>query len=82
MTKEEMIILRMNMLGGMDAYIRDVIGDDYTTAKWDMCGVPDGADEEELTAIAEDSVEWCRICALFGNIMMTKRAVNAEIEKE
>ena len=77
MTREEMIILRMNMLGGMDAYIREVIGDDCTTAKWDMCGVPDGADEEEIMEIAEDEHEWARICTYFGSIVKT-----IEMDKE
>ena len=69
MTKEEMIILRMNILGGMDAYIRNAIGDDYITERWNAFGVPDGADEEELTEIAENSNEWARVCAYFGELI-------------
>lgn len=67
MKNDEMIILRANILGGMNAYIRDVIGDDDITERWDMFGVPDGADEEEIMEIAEDESEWIRICAYFGS---------------
>lgn len=69
MKNDEMIILRTNILGGMDAYIRDVIGDDDITEKWDAYGVPDGADEEEVMEIAEDDAEWARICGVFGSIV-------------
>lgn len=70
MTREEIVILRMNILGGMDAYIRNVIGNDYITERWNIYGVPDGADEEELTEIAEDGGEWARICAYFGGLVV------------
>lgn len=68
---DEMIIIRMNMLGGMDAYIRNVIGDDDITDRWDMFGVPDGADEVDVMEIAEDEHEWARICSYFGTIVRT-----------
>lgn len=74
---DEMMIIRMNMLGGMDAYIRNIIGDDDITDRWDMFGVPDGADEEEIMEIAEDEHEWARICAYFGGIVRT-----IEMDKE
>lgn len=69
MKNDEMIILRANILGGMDAYIRDVIGDDYITERWNTFSVPDGADEEELTEIAENGAEFARICAYFGKLI-------------
>lgn len=69
MKNDEMIILRANILGGMDAYIRDVIGDDDITEKWDAYGVPDGAEEEEIMEIAEDESEWARICQFFGGLL-------------
>lgn len=79
MKNDEMIILRANILGGFDAYIRDVIGDDDITDRWDMFGVPDGADEEEIMEIAEDEHEWARICGYFGTIVQTL-AMDAESE--
>lgn len=68
---DEKIIIRMNMLGGMDAYIRNIIGDDEITDRWDMFGVPDGADEPMVMEIAEDDHEWARICSYFGTIVRT-----------
>lgn len=66
---DEMMIIRMNLLGGMDAYIRNVIGDDDITERWDMFGVPDGADEVDVMEIAEDESEWARICQFFGGLL-------------
>lgn len=76
---DEMMIIRCNMLGGMNAYIRNVIGDDDITDRWDMFGVPDGADEVDVMEIAEDDHEWARICAYFGTIVRTL-AMDAESE--
>lgn len=79
MNKDEMMILRCNMLGGMDTYVREIIGDDDITERWDMFGVPDGADKVDVMEIAEDEHEWARICAYFGNIVRTL-AMDAESE--
>ena len=76
---DEMMIIRCNILGEMDAYIRNVVGDDDITERWDMFGVPDGADEVDIMEIAEDDHEWARICSYFGTIVRTF-AMDAESE--
>ena len=63
------ILLKMNLLGGMDTYVREVIGDDDVTDFWNMYGVPDGADEEMLKEIAEDEDLFCGVCKALGNII-------------
>lgn len=67
MTNE--ILLKMNLLGGMDTYVREVIGDDDLTDFWNMYGVPDGADEEMLKEIAEDEENFRSICEALGKIV-------------
>lgn len=69
MSKNEIQVLRANLLGGMDAYVRERLDDeDYLTA-WLELGVPDGADEEELMEIAGDEKEFNRITDIFSNII-------------
>jgi hypothetical protein len=51
-------LIRMNMLGGMNDYIINVIGDETLTESWLIDGVPDGADEDDLREIAEDDDLW------------------------
>lgn len=63
------ILLRANLLGGMDAYILDVIGDEFITERWQMCGIPDDCDEDDLMEIAEDEDEFKRICNLWNNLI-------------
>ena len=67
MTNE--ILLKMNLLGGMDSYVREVIGDDEVTEIWNMYGVPDECDEETLQWIAENDKEFTRICKLMGRLV-------------
>lgn len=69
MTVNEVITLRMNILGGMDTYIREVIGDDDCTDIWNVKGIPDGADEVDFMEIANDDSEWSRICYVFGTLL-------------
>lgn len=47
-------ILCANILGGINSYVRDCIGDDDLTDFWNTEGVPDECDEETLMEIAED----------------------------
>ena len=62
-------LLKANLLGGMDAYIRDVVGDEDIFMRWLMVGVPDGSTEEDLMEIAEDEEEFNRIAEVFSNII-------------
>lgn len=61
---EELQIIMMNMLGGADSIIREY-GDEDVFEPWIMCGVPDGASEEDLISIAEDLEEFTDIMECF-----------------
>ena len=53
MRMTELTLLKMNLLGGMDSYIRE-LGDEGIWEVWIAYGVPDGATEDDLQFIAED----------------------------
>lgn len=53
MTDNEIRVLKANILGGMDTYIREVVGDDDVTEWWNTYGVPDEATEADLMECAE-----------------------------
>jgi hypothetical protein len=69
MSKNELYVLRANLLGGMDAYVREVIDDEDWLMAWLELGVPDGANEAELMEIAEDEADFNRICRVFADII-------------
>ena len=69
MMVSEFYALRCNLLGGMDDYIRNVIGDDIMTEYWNMHGIEDGVDEDILLDYAKDDEAFTKICYLFGNII-------------
>ena len=75
MTREELIQLRMNMLGGMNSYVLEQIGDEDVTMYWWQVGVPDGADEDDLRSIAENDEQWTQCCVVFSY------CVKAELEE-
>lgn len=59
MTRDEFIILRMNILGGMNEYlINNVQDEEIIVDIWFAEGVPDGATEDDLRSIAEDEELW------------------------
>lgn len=70
-------IIMMNMLGGADSIIREY-GDENVFEPWLMCGVPDGADEEDLEDIVDDLEEFTDIMECFCRRL---RQI-IEIEKE
>lgn len=59
MTKAEMITLKMNLLGGMNDYVKAWLGE----------GVADDLTEDDLRKIAENEDKWAYICRLFGSIV-------------
>lgn len=67
------IVLRANILGGMNEYILECIGDENIHMTWLTGGIPNGADEDELMEIAEDKTEFERIAYLFGNLVCNFR---------
>lgn len=69
MTKNEIQVLRANLLGGMDAYMREHLDDENYLMEWLELGVPDGADEEELMEIAEDEDDFNRITTEFAHLL-------------
>lgn len=64
----ELTLLKMNLLGGMDSYIRE-LGDEDIWEVWIAHGVPDGATEDDLRFIAEDDELWQDTCELFGRLI-------------
>lgn len=71
MTKNEIQVLRANLLGGMDAYVREYLDDEEYLMNWLTYGVPDDADEETLMEIARDEEEFNRISVYFGALIGT-----------
>ena len=69
MTKNEIQVLRANLLGGMDTYIREVVEDEEYFMEWLAYGVPDEADEDMLMEIAEDEEEFNRIVTEFASLL-------------
>ena len=65
---KEAKILRANLLGGMDSYIRE-LGDEDLWMDWIALGVPDECDEDTLMSIANDEPEFVRITQVFCNII-------------
>ena len=59
----ELTILRMNILGGMNEYVLNHVEDeDLIVNDWFANGVPDGGDEDDLRSMAEDDELW--LCAV------------------
>lgn len=65
----EVKMLRANLLGGMDSYIKNVVGDEEIWGAWIELGVPDECDEETLMSIAEDEPEFIRITEVFSSLI-------------
>lgn len=58
-TREELVEIRKQLLKEMDAYVRNNISDDFVYGNiWAATGVPDGADDSDYQAIAEDEDLW------------------------
>lgn len=73
MTRNEINILRANIIGGMDAYIRDAIGDDEVTEYWLAVGMPDGSTEDDLLADVDDEDTFIGWCHVFSNCVKMAR---------
>lgn len=59
--------IKIKLLHEMDNFIRN-IGDEDILETWLMCGLPDGADEEDYIFFAENEENWTEICSLFGKL--------------
>ena len=63
----ETIMLKANLMGGMNEYIRD-LGDEVIWMKW-ICIFPDGATEEDLMEMAEDEDIWLEVVKCFARCL-------------
>lgn len=68
MTENEVKVLKMNILGGMNEYILN-LGDEDIWETWIALGVPDAATEDDLEFIATDEETWVEVCRLFGRLV-------------
>ena len=57
---------RIDMLYAFDKYVKETIGDEIITDIWLTEGLPDEADTEELTEIAEDDFMWLEMVETFA----------------
>ena len=70
MSKNEENVLRANILGGMNDYIINVLGDEDIMMDWFAIGVEDGADEDILMEYGADEAEFKRICKVFAELIV------------
>ena len=77
MNENELKVLKMNLLGGMNDYILNGIQDEDFHEGWLSLGVPDEATEEDLESIAEDAEEFAEIVHLFGQLVWNDYRTNS-----
>lgn len=58
--------LRMNILGGMNEYVRNYISDENVIEHWLEEGCPDECTEDDLEFMATDEDTFMNACKLFG----------------
>lgn len=68
MTKEDLKVLRMNLVGGMNEYIK-CLNDETAYYDYWIELVPDEATEDDLESIAEDDELFNDTCELFGKLI-------------
>ena len=68
MTRQELIVLRMNMLGGMNEYVQCFNDEEAYYNNW-IYLVPDECTEDDLESIAEDDESFNDVCILFGKLI-------------
>lgn len=56
--RNNLALLRTEMLCGMNNYILNEIGDEEITEVWLMGGIPDGSTMDDILEIAEDDTTW------------------------
>lgn len=67
MTRNELEVLRMNLVGGMNEYVK-CMNDENAYMSWIML-VPDEATEEDLQDIAEDDEMFQEVVELFNRLV-------------
>lgn len=68
----------MNILGGMDVYVREVIGDDDITDYWNMFGVPDACDEDMLRELLDVPTCFTNISNAFARCLYMEKCMGEE----
>jgi hypothetical protein len=68
MTRDELVTLRMNMLGGMNEYVKCMNDEDAYYNHW-ICIVPDECTEEDLEDIAEDDESFNDVVECFAALV-------------
>ena len=68
MTRQELIVLRANMLGGMNEYVK-CFNDETAYYDYWIEIVPDECTEEDLMDIAENDEDFNDVCILFGKLI-------------
>lgn len=60
--------LRMNIMGGMNAYVLE-LGDEDILDFWFTYGLPDEVTEEMLAEYAEDEEIWINVVHAFADVL-------------
>jgi hypothetical protein len=60
--------LRMNIMGGMNAYVLE-LGDEDLLDYWFTYGLPDEVTEEMLAEYAEDDEIWLSVVHAFADVL-------------
>lgn len=66
-TAQEMKVLKMNLLGGMNSYIM-AMNDEVVLKKWQARILPENCTEEDLEKIATNDEMWVCACSTFGRL--------------
>jgi hypothetical protein len=69
MTKDELTLLRANILGGINEYIRETMESDEQWIFWVTYGLPDECDEETLMEIAEDGKDFYKLLRIASSAL-------------
>lgn len=72
--QEDKIYNRKVLLEAMNNYILNVIGDEEVSFRWWEVGVPDEADDDIYTSIAEDDDLWTSVAYTFAQIIIDEEA--------
>lgn len=66
MSKIEITKIRAKILREMDAYARENFEDEDNFLDWLMDGIPDAADDDIITFIAQNEESWLRVVNCFN----------------
>lgn len=69
MTKDELTLLRANILGGINEYIKEAMDSDEQWLFWVTYGLPDECDEETLMEIAEDGEDFYKMLRIASSAL-------------